>query len=325
MLEFQEVTPKVHLVKSDIDTPWKCNGLIVKTEKGRSVLIDCNYGDAELDQIMDFVGEKPVQYFITHVHIDHVTNVHRIESRGIPVYCPEPEDMYIVSGELLMEHSGAPRYGLLEGMKSFLFNFAGFKNIQEMTPFKPSEKFIFDEVEIETILLPGHSPGHTGFIVRDLTGTDRPVLFSSDMGLEKIGAWYGFKYCDLEDVKRSLIKIEEIYEDSDFILTGSHCPVYFEKQNGIFKDVVGKIEVSKKKLLTLMGKDQFSPDDFVFKGVYYRTSSIDKMDEVSKKLYFFWEGYTIRNLFGVLEKDGLIIRSEDEDMWSTNISFEQTA
>jgi hypothetical protein len=33
-----------------------------------------------------------------------------IETLNIPIYCPVPEDKYIVNGELLMEHSGAPHH-----------------------------------------------------------------------------------------------------------------------------------------------------------------------------------------------------------------------
>lgn len=315
MLIFQKITSNLHLVSTDTATPWKCNGLVVQPDNSKPIWIDCNYKDQELNQLIEFSG-MPQRYFITHVHIDHVNNIHGVESLGLPVYCPEPEVKYIVDGELLMEHSGAPFYGLLEPMKSFLFSFAGFQNLKKVESFDVTEKFTFDNIGIEAIHLPGHSPGHSGFIIRDLKGIQRPVLFSSDMGLEKIGAWYGFKYCDVGDIKKSVEMIEELYASEDFILTGSHTKIFFEKQIDIFKNITDKIEESKGKLLSMMeGKEIFSPDDFVFKGVYYKTSSIEKMHEFTKRLYFFWEGYSIRNLFYDLERDGSIKKTGD-DRWA---------
>jgi glyoxylase-like metal-dependent hydrolase (beta-lactamase superfamily II) len=320
MIKFQKITSNLHLVSTDTVTPWKCNGLVVKPDNGDAIWIDCNYKSDELDQLIEFSG-MPERYFITHVHMDHVNNVHNIESLGIPVYCPELEVKYIINGKLLMEHSGASLYNVLEPMKSFLFTTAGFKNLKKVTPYGIKEKFIFDNIGLEAINLPGHSPGHTGFVIRDLTGDQRPVLFTSDIGLEKIGAWYGFEYCDVGDIKKSAEKMEKLYGSEDFILTGSHTDLFFEKQNGLIKEVVSKIEESKRNLISLMdNKESFSPDDFVFKGVYYKTSSIEKMHELTKKLYFFWEGYSIRNLFDDLEKDGSIKRLAD-DQWSLNVDI----
>lgn len=323
MLTFKKITSGVHLVSSDSDIPWKCNGLVIKADNGKAVFIDCNFDDEEIKELLEFTGKKPLRYYISHVHVDHVIHVHRIEALNIPIYCPVPEDKYIVNGELLMEHSGAERYGLLEEMKSFLFGFTGFKNLGKVYSYNQTDTYIFDNIEIEPIHLPGHSPGHTGFIVRDLKGNDRPVLFSSDMGIEKIGVWYGFKYCDIASIRNSLKMITAIYESENFILTGSHTGVFFEKQSGIFKIVEKKIENTRMKILSLMkGESQVSPDDLIFTGVFYKTSSIEKMDKISKRLYFFWEGYTIRNLMDDLEKDGCITKSGD-DSWMINFKKEK--
>jgi glyoxylase-like metal-dependent hydrolase (beta-lactamase superfamily II) len=127
MLTFKRITPGIHVVSSDSNTPWKCNGLVIIADSGKSVLIDCNFDGEEIKELLEFTGKKPMRYYISHVHVDHVAHVHRIEALNIPIYCPVPEEKYIVNLELLIEHSGAPRYGLLEGMKSFLFGFAGFR------------------------------------------------------------------------------------------------------------------------------------------------------------------------------------------------------
>ncbi|MDM8537586.1 MBL fold metallo-hydrolase [Desulfobacterales bacterium HSG17] len=318
MLTIKKITTGVHLVCSDSNMPWKCNGLLIRSDNGRVVLIDCNFDDEELKELFVYANRKPERYYITHVHVDHVINVHRIETQNIPIYCPKPEDRYIVNGELFMEESGAPQYRVLEEMKSFLFDFAGFKNINKVNPYEQTDIYVFDNIEIKPIHLPGHSPGHSGFIVRDLKGNERPVLFSSDMGIEKIGMWYGFKYSNISDIRSSLKMIEAIYESEDFILTGSHTEVFFRKQSQIFKIVEDKIKNSKMKILALMeGKSSITPDELVFKGVYYKISSINKMDDINKKLYFFWEGYTIRNLMEDLEYGGFITKSGN-DKWKIN-------
>lgn len=321
MLTFKKITENVFLASSDKKTPWKCHGLIIKGSDGKSVFIDCNFEDDELKELIDFAGSKPQRYYITHVHVDHVTNVHRIEKLGIPVFCPVPEDKYIVDGERLMAESGAPRYNLFDEMKAFLFKYAGYRNIKDVIPYIESDIYKFGNIEIKPLSLPGHSPGHTGFIIRDLNGKERPVLFSSDMGIEKIGAWYGFDYCDVTDLKNSLDEIDRIYSEDDFILTGSHCEIFYEKVPDLFREVNSKIEKSKLKILTLMdGRGAVSPDDLVFNGVYYRTSSIDKMDEFTKKLYFFWEGSTIKNLMENLECEGFISK-ESDNKWVLNFEI----
>jgi len=308
MLHYKKIEEGIFLVKSDVNFPWKCNGIVAQTQGGENILIDCNFTAKEIDSLLQKMGPRVAAYFASHVHMDHVNNIKNYETLGIKIYCPIPEDRYLLHIDTFLRENGAADYGLLDQFKFFVANIAHFRELNSVSGFAPGMKFTFGEFVIETIPLPGHSPGHTAFAIRDLTNHRRNVLFASDIGLDPVGAWYGFKYNHMKDLRASIARIEAIYNHEDFILTSGHGPIYFEKQYGVFQEIRDKIEHTKQRLLALFDpKTPRGLGDVTLKGVFYRKETVQDLDETFRGLHNFWEGAALSNLIEELEQEEKLI------------------
>jgi glyoxylase-like metal-dependent hydrolase (beta-lactamase superfamily II) len=69
--------------------------------------------------------------------------------------------------------------------------------------FTDGHQFDLGEVVIEAHHLPGHTRGHSGFLIDD-------VFFLSDIDLTGFGPYYGDMWSDLEDFERSIEKVRDI-------------------------------------------------------------------------------------------------------------------
>ncbi|MBN1533304.1 MAG: MBL fold metallo-hydrolase [Spirochaetes bacterium] len=303
MITRTKITEHAELVTSDEMTPWKCNGLLVNTTGG-FVMIDCNFKREEIRKLTDSLPGEILSYYVSHFHIDHVSNLHEIESLGIPVMIAESEKRYPLSMDTLIMDSGAVEMGTEGHMWSFVKD-VSFREIQSVKTFVPGEIFTYGNTVIKAVPLPGHSPGHSGFIVcRD---GERDILFGSDIGLDTFGPWYGFKYCDLHLYRKSIRELADIYRKGDYILTGSHSDIVREYRPELFTRIITMIDSTEDAILNdIESKGTVTLHDLVFKGLYYGISSIEKMNEMLKKLYYFWEYFTLKNQLDYMAIRGLI-------------------
>jgi glyoxylase-like metal-dependent hydrolase (beta-lactamase superfamily II) len=70
--------------------------------------------------------------------------------------------------------------------------------------FSDGDRFDLGGVTIEAHHLPGHTRGHSGFLI------DEDVFFLSDIDLTGFGPYYGDVWSDLEDFEASLHKVRDI-------------------------------------------------------------------------------------------------------------------
>ena len=89
---------------------------------------------------------------------------------------------------------------------------------------------------VESVHLPGHTRGHSGFRIGD-------VFFLSDIDLTGFGPYYGDVWSDLDDFEASLIKVRD--EEAEFYVTFHHKGViegreaFVELLDG-FHSVIGR-------------------------------------------------------------------------------------
>ncbi|MFX0101707.1 MAG: MBL fold metallo-hydrolase [Candidatus Hodarchaeota archaeon] len=306
MLKTEKITEHVFLVSSNTKDHFKCNGIVItNVEGGKVVMIDCNFQEQDVLELFEKFGNDVI-YFISHVHLDHVQDVHVYEKHNIPIYCPVPEHEYIKNIEQFMEYNGAVDHGVDKIFLTWLKNSTRFQQLKENIPFTPGDVFEFENVVITTIALPGHSPGHVGFeIIRKYNqGKSREdVLFVSDIGIETFGPWYGFKNCNLHEYRRSVDLIETIYNNYDYILLSSHGPPIREKDRNLFPHVRKKLDWAKDKVKLLLESGKTEYKQFIYKGVYYPVSLMDGMDNYTRRIFLFFEACSIQNLLDDLEEN----------------------
>jgi glyoxylase-like metal-dependent hydrolase (beta-lactamase superfamily II) len=178
-------------------------------------------------------------------------------------------------------------------------------------------KFDYGNIVLETIHIPGHSPGQTAYLISNKTCTRKDVLFVSDIGIERSGPWYGLKHCNLNDYRNSIEKVEDIYLHSgsdDVILASGHSKSpYFIKQPEIFRNTLEKIEINETRVLSMFNADEPKKlNDVTLKGVYYPEKHIKNLFADYRKIHFFWEWYIIFHHINELIEKGKLIEVDPE-------------
>jgi glyoxylase-like metal-dependent hydrolase (beta-lactamase superfamily II) len=321
MLAYDTLEDGIYLVKSDGNAIFTCQGILIEDVAGSgNILIDCNFTRRDLRQLIGRVGGNVAAYFASHVHVDHVNNVHEFEALlpGAPIYCPIPEDSYLCDLYNFTDANGAKDFGVVDQMQVLIRNSLNFREVREVTGFEPGAKFAFGGMVLKTIHLPGHSPGHVAFVIEDTTGERRKVLFASDIGLDKFGPWMGFKYNSVSAIRQDIRALEALYLGDDFILTSGHGDMYFEQRPDVFESALQKIEEREGQLLAML--DAETPrglEDLALHGLIYRPSTIERFSQFipdARGLVLFWEGYFIINLANDLAEQGKI-REIEPRVW----------
>ncbi|MHA2280595.1 MAG: MBL fold metallo-hydrolase [Promethearchaeota archaeon] len=314
MLNYERLVDGIFLVRTNSSLGEQCNGILIKNiENSGNILIDCNFNYRELQELCDSLNNNIESYFVSHIHLDHVSNINFYEDNGYKVRCPNPEDRYLKDMNIFMKENGMVDCGVDNIFRNIVYQKLSFKNLKNISAFKPGSTFYYGNISIETLHIPGHSPGHTAYLIRDKTKKRRNVLFVSDIGVEKSGPWYGLKHCSLKDYRDSIKKLEDIYVNEDIVLTSAHGVTYFTKQQQIFKNVLKRIEVNEAKVLAIFNSEKPKAlKEIILKGVYYSVNHIKRLPSDMKKIHFFWEWYIIlHHIIELIEKG--VLKSIDSD------------
>ena len=311
MLIYEKIVDRIFLVYSDSSFWFKCNGILIKNKLG-NILIDCNcFYKQEIKKLAKIPTEA---YFVSHVHLDHVYNLHLFEEFNpkIKIYCPIPENEYLNNFNNFIRDNGTLDYGIGDNFRKFAYEELNFKELNSVIGFNSGTEFEFKDlnIKLKTIHVPGHSPAHTAFSIEDTSEKKRKILFVADIGLTKMGAWYGFKYSNLRlhDVRESIKKIEKIYLNDDYIIASGHGPVIFEKQPEIFDDLIKKMDNTEKILLNMF--DPNNPkglEDLIFKGLFFSESYVKPMKGDRESIIYFFENNMIMSHINELEEQGKVV------------------
>lgn len=304
MLTVERVSEHAYLVTSSSPELWKCNGIVVTSGAGtRAAFIDCSFNAAEFDALLDKFGDN-VDYYVTHMHVDHVQYLHVAEARGIPIYCPAPDHEYVADLSRFARANGIHEAGFEAMFRDYIDHYTKFRPVTRVTAFSPGAVFDYKSWRLASIPLPGHSPGHVGFEIRPgPPGDAQPVLFAADIGIDGIGPWYCFKYCHLGQYRASIARLEAMYARDSYVLLSSHGPAIRARDPDIFTRARQKIEAARTRLVRLLETTPRDVEALVGKGVYYRTTTLAKMEAGPRQLYLFWESWAIRHLLRELEAE----------------------
>ena len=117
MLIYEKLVDGIFLVYSNSQFWFKCQGILIKNKNLGDILIDCNcYYKKELRNLLENQIEA---YFVSHVHLDHVYNLHLYEEFNpkIKIYCPIPEDEYLRDFNTFLRDNGTLDFGIGDNFK----------------------------------------------------------------------------------------------------------------------------------------------------------------------------------------------------------------
>jgi glyoxylase-like metal-dependent hydrolase (beta-lactamase superfamily II) len=217
-----------------------CHSLFIE---GPGIIID---PASDRRRLLNLRNEFSVnEVWLSHWHEDHIMHLDLFDH--LPLRIHEADAPPLSDLDLFIESYGEVDTEEKEFWRKTL------KEQFHFTPRKPShffrdgEIFYFEQLTVEMIAAPGHTPGHLAMFFRE-----PQILFLADYDLTRFGPWYGDKNSSIEDTIQSINKLREIPAKTWLTCHGSGV---FESDPGLLWDqYLGVIDQREKKLLDLLKK-----------------------------------------------------------------------
>ncbi|NLB19064.1 MAG: MBL fold metallo-hydrolase, partial [Syntrophomonadaceae bacterium] len=158
----------------------------------------------------------------------------------------------------------------------------------------------FGRTKVEVLHLPGHTPGHCGFLFSDLG-----IVLSSDVSFHSFGPWYGNVESDVSEFLNSierlmLMKPERLITSHTSGLISSNIQARLRS----FRDV---IYARDKKIINAMYKGKHSLWDIVDENIIYRS--------FHQPQWRYFEWFMIRSHLKRLVKIGRVFVDDNEQYY----------
>jgi glyoxylase-like metal-dependent hydrolase (beta-lactamase superfamily II) len=170
-------------------------------------------------------------------------------------------------------------------------------------------KDIFEvgNVLIKSLHIPGHSPGQTAFQINNEKYQNK-ILYVADIGAHP---YYGDFISKLQEYKKSIDFLEDIYLSDNYILVPAHGTIYGERDEEFFKRIRERITKNRKRIIKSLSKNEAkSIKELVEDGVM---TPKEKQFEPIKGMYYLWDGGTIYQHLKELEEENRVLRIQGKD------------
>ena len=310
MLSYTELSTNIFMVREPTKRPNRLNSLLIEDNEGMdSILIDSNYPFKYIDELYTRVKAPVRGIYYSHCHVDHTAHAFYHEQKySAPIFCPVQEKDYMLSIESLMERVGFRKLGLTDSYIKMIKRYMKFKECKHVNTFNPGVDIIeyFSGI-IETIHIPGHSPGQTAFII--IPNEGRKILYVADLGSHP---YYGDLNSNLKRYYQSIERMKKIYRSDDYILIPAHGTIYTEREVDFFNRTRNKIKDYESKVLNALSKTvPKSIKDMVYEGVI---TPKDRMVDFIKDLYLLWDGGRIYHHLNDFIERGMVEKVEEKDL-----------
>ncbi len=309
ILDYIELGNGIYIIREKTNRPNRVNSILIEGEnKSESVLIDTNYSFRHIREFYTRLKAPAKRLYVSHCHLDHVAHVFYHEQKfGTPIFCPKQEENGLKSLTLSMEEMGYKKLDLEENYEKLARDIMKFQECENINIFNPGKDSIeFSGGHIETIHIPGHSPGQTAFIInKNNKNENKKVLYSSDIGSHP---YYGDLNSNLSQYQDSINNLEDIYFSDDFILVPAHGNYYSEKQEEYFNKIRDRIKSNEEKILSALSKSKpKSIKDLVLEWIIRpQRISVDFITE----LFFLWDGGIIYHHLNDLIKKKIVEKAK---------------
>lgn len=248
------------------------NSLLVKgTEK--TVLIDPSLGVVER---VDHLPEVD-QIMLSHIHEDHVAGVHLFPD--VPCICHEADALGLRSLAGMMEIYGF-QGGYQAEFEQVVLNEFFYEPRPDVATFGDGDLFDLGGVTIEVIHTPGHTRGHSCFLI---TWDDGQLVYLGDIELTGFGPYYGDAWSSLEDFEASITKLKLI--DVEYWLTFHHKGLIESRSK--FLEMLdafeGMISYRENNLLAFLAEPHTMDEIVSHRFVYRPGSGGEMVDQIERR------------------------------------------
>lgn len=210
------------------------------------------------------VGVTVDRVLISHAHEDHMSGVGAV---GAAHVCTHEADLVgVQSLDGFMQVYGLPSEAEAEWRATVEreFNVTGWPTA---TGFADGDVFDLGDTSVTVMHLPGHTRGHSAFVVES-----DGVAFIGDVDLSTFGPYYGDHWSDLADFEESLVRIRDL--DAAYYVTFHHKGVVkgrdeFLRLLDLFESVIARRDDALMEML----ERPRSFAELLEQGIVYRAGS----------------------------------------------------
>ncbi|MEO5725111.1 MAG: MBL fold metallo-hydrolase, partial [Ilumatobacteraceae bacterium] len=204
---------------------------------------------------------------ISHAHEDHVAGITAVRAPLVGVHHDDLVGVRSLDGLMTVYGIGDRPDGQrhAEEWRATVAAEFHFRGVPSATGFGDGDVFDLGGVSVTVMHLPGHTRGHSAFIIEP-----DGVAFVGDIDLSSFGPYYGDHWSDLDDFVDSIARVRDL--DAAHYVTFHHKGVVtgraeFVRQLDAFAAVIGRRD---ERLLELLSERPMSLAALVDEGLIYR-------------------------------------------------------
>ncbi|MBW2439152.1 MAG: MBL fold metallo-hydrolase [Deltaproteobacteria bacterium] len=248
-----ELKPNIFYIPGENKSRFPFCACLYLRGKNLRVLIDAGMGTRNLAPIK---GMGIDLLILTHCHIDHRLNCQEIAR--VPVWCHTSDAGYLKDRDYFLESMGFKRSGLdLTGL--FDFDKKAF-SIETDHRLNHGERIDLGGITLEAIHAPGHTPGHTAFLI-----PEHGLIFSGDIDLTPFGPFYGHDFADINEFLASIDKLKHLEPK---VVASGHAGPFSDNLHERFGAYAQVIHDRDQKLLEKLSRPK-SIEHFKGRHLYY--------------------------------------------------------
>ncbi len=183
------------------------NSLYLEGEE--NLLIDTGAGP-----VLEELAGKTGQVVLSHYHRDHLTCNHLFDGASFSIHKDDAPGVESLEGfSRLSGLDQVENEAFWEMVKQ-----VNFSATQVDRYFDDGDYFDLGRLKMKVLHLPGHTPGHCGFLIEKYN-----LIFAADVDLTRFGPWYGNPSSDLNQFRSSIRRLRDL--KPDLLITGHSMPV----------------------------------------------------------------------------------------------------
>ncbi|MFW5963822.1 MAG: MBL fold metallo-hydrolase [Natronomonas sp.] len=207
-------------------------GLYLAAGTEQSVVIDAGIGIGDLRGLVEGLVDTPVALLLTHWHWDHIGNAAQFDDVRIHERELSSEGRIALDGRS-EEFLGRPANFLKrwqaagnELPEGFDADEYAIEPVENPTPLSGEETFDLGDRTLESLHLPGHSPGQLGFLDRE-----SGILYGGDVIHVDEGLYVHLQGGDLRAYHETFERLRELRDGGvfDTLLTSHNAPFVGEE------------------------------------------------------------------------------------------------
>jgi len=237
------------------------------------VVVDPGSNEEFFEEIL---REGPVQVLLnTHYHGDHTRHNRMFPDASLHV--PEADAPVYRSLDNLAVYIGRKGREDEEHWRRMAVEERGYKPRTVDVAYRDGEIYRFGETTVEIVHAPGHTPGHSCLLFREIS-----ALYLGDIDLTKFGPWYGNASSDIDQFLESIERVRRIAVDW---YVPAHGPVIPKEEIADrFETFAAAIHEREVRIVDLLREPHTVPEIVrahpVYRKQYLPENAFDFMEEM---------------------------------------------